>query len=609
MLLAACDEDRSFTIDQVNIDAVIEENGTIRVQEQFTYTFDGSFEGVTRSILSDESNFQAFAIDEIKESLTKDDFQNKLKTEYDDDTYKVYQGATDETKSVLYTYDIKHSVEKYADIGLLKYHFFDSNNDTDIHHLTIRIATETPGNIEEMYAFLQEDGNGTVTLEDGTLVYENELLPAKTNSLLTYLFPTEQIPEMLKSENKEMLAEQLAGQADWEKRGKELNDKMAQFKPFLYILIAVIIVITTLAIWMHPNRTRKYIDDESLQALLEKTDPTFIHYLNTFLTINDGAIIPALFSLKMRKVVRMEEVSSEKNANEKTIRFTWLQSNTTIDDADKQLKEWLFTEETNGMPSFLLENITDDETESDKERTKKGKKFDKQFKYWKDKVEERPEYDRVRYSFSLYTWISVLFIAITAGSFYYFISIDQITVKEQFWLQITLGIIALIAILCARLKYVTIVYYTVIIVLSFIFFTLNSTTITSIVLFALTAICSLSISAHIWTDEVGQIKRAMSKAYHEMFTGKYPLAKSTEMVENQILYAIVLDVGEKFAKQLDKEDFVTQLARENSFSFEPSQFVAMHAISSPTFYSATAMSSSSSSSSSSSTGGGGAGAF
>src|SRR5690625_3693884 len=63
-------EERTYTIDQVNIEATIDESGIIHVQEQFTYTFHGEFNGMTRSIQSEIHDFTAFLVDESQSEAT-----------------------------------------------------------------------------------------------------------------------------------------------------------------------------------------------------------------------------------------------------------------------------------------------------------------------------------------------------------------------------------------------------------------------------------------------------------------------------------------------------------------------------------------------------------
>ena len=63
LIVAGCDGDRTFTIDEVGIDAQIDEAGNMQVTEVFTYTFDGEFKGTTRVINADVENFRAYLTD------------------------------------------------------------------------------------------------------------------------------------------------------------------------------------------------------------------------------------------------------------------------------------------------------------------------------------------------------------------------------------------------------------------------------------------------------------------------------------------------------------------------------------------------------------------
>lgn len=144
VLAGYSDGERSFSIDEVIIDAQIQEDGTIDVREQFTYTFNGSFEGVTRSIQSDSQHFQAFIVEEgdFHEDTNE---SNSLKVEEDDDTYRIFTESMDEAKTVLYTYTIEGSVNKYTDVAELKYAFFDDSNETDLNNVQIMIHPQIKG--------------------------------------------------------------------------------------------------------------------------------------------------------------------------------------------------------------------------------------------------------------------------------------------------------------------------------------------------------------------------------------------------------------------------------------------------------------------------------
>ena len=141
IMLVSCGEDRSYTIDKVSIFAYITESGTINVRERYTYSFDGSFDGLTRDIQSSTSDFNAYLLPSHDlESIDDADDVQQLSTELENHEYKIYTKSQDETKTVLYTYEIHGSIEKYKDIGKLHYSFFNKDNQTDINDLMIAIV-------------------------------------------------------------------------------------------------------------------------------------------------------------------------------------------------------------------------------------------------------------------------------------------------------------------------------------------------------------------------------------------------------------------------------------------------------------------------------------
>src|SRR5690625_5279867 len=132
--------ERSYTIEEVLIEAKIDEEGVMHVTELFTYAFSGSFNGTTRSILSKAKNFQAFEVIDVYGPLSQlAEKAQPLTVEKEENDYKIYSEANDETKHVLYQYEVIDSVFKYKDTAELTYEFFDQSNQSDLHEVTIKI--------------------------------------------------------------------------------------------------------------------------------------------------------------------------------------------------------------------------------------------------------------------------------------------------------------------------------------------------------------------------------------------------------------------------------------------------------------------------------------
>lgn len=613
MTLTAC-EDRSYTINKVTISAEIDESGRIHVQEVYTYSFDGEYNGTTRTIKSDVSNFNAFLLPDNDHRAFLEGDTKKIKplqTELDKRTYKSFTKSNNETKTILYTYEINGSVEKYRDIGKLYYSFFDKENESDIRDLTITILLPTSLNIDDMYVFLREKGDsGSVEKYTNTIVYKNDLLPAKKDSYLTLLFPSSALSEMEVTEDKDMLNQTLAAEEDWQDRATHLQENFSTLKPIIMILAIMIVLITVFIIRIHPIRNRKKYDDETLIQIFERTDPLFVSYLERFrLIIDEKSLLPALFSLKTREIIHIEEAPSNKDENKSTVRFTWMDHHKEIDEADQYLKDWLFTETTENEVSFLLEDIIDDVKEPDDVRKIKAKAFNEHVQTWKNLVLEREEYEQVRYPYPLFKWIAMLFAVICGGLFYYFITIDILSRGEQISLKLIIIVSTLLVTIFSRHKFVLFLYYGIITTLSLIFFSLFSAGIWAIVLYVIAFIASLCIPAYYWTEEVAPIKQSMNKASNLIIQNQYPVGSDVTIIENRILYAINLNLGKKYAKQFNKEQFAQEL-KESSNLLLSAGFIVESFTHNAIFYSLTRINSGGGSSGgSSSSGGGGAGAF
>src|SRR5690625_4717057 len=610
LILVACSDDSSYTIDKVTIYAQINDAGHMNVQEVYTYTFDGEFNGMTRTIKSDASNFNAFLLPhDDHQSLGDPDAVDPLSIEVDDDTYKIHTASQDETKTVLYTYEVNGSIEKYQDIGKLHYSFFDKTNDTDINDLSIAIEPPTPFNENDMYAFLYEKGDGSIEKYTNAIVYTNDYLPAKTDSYITFLFPNSALSGMEITNDKNILEKEIEAENDWQTRLTHLQENFDQLKPIIVALIMAILFITVFVIYNHPIRRRSHYRDESLIHLFEGTDPLFISYLNRFRLIDNESMIYALFSLKMRGIIQIEEVTLRKDEKKNTVRFTWLDDDQQIDEADRHLQEWLFIEQTKDTKSFLLEDIIDDKDESDEVRKEKGKEFEKHVNTWKELVLKREEYEHVRHPYQHFKWISMLFAGMCGGVFYYLSTIDILTRQEQIGLNIAIILSILIMIVFSRYKFVLFLYYLTISILSFIFFSLFGGWI--FLLYFVALLASLIIPAYYWTEEVAPIKQSMKKASELMWKNKYPVGSDRTMIENRILYAIIMNAGKEYAKQFDQEPLVQEITEASSLLRNYNSVIESLTPKSHTYYSYTRVNrgSSGSSGGSSSSGGGGAGAF
>ncbi|WP_085991114.1 DUF2207 domain-containing protein [Oceanobacillus senegalensis] len=606
LLMGCVGEERSFSIDQVSIDAYIQDNGDIHVEEFFTYTFDGSYEGMTRTIESDVENFQAFLTDG---SGTSGNLK-PLEIDKEEDTFEIFSESKDETKQVVYQYKIEGSVKKYSDVADLRYAFFDDSNETDLHQVSISIYPPSKTMANTHY-FLHEDESGSLTKQTNHLRYTNDLLKAGETSLIRFVFPADQLTALTAMElnsDKKMEESILLAEQEYTERATYLEENMGEITAFLPMIIIGVIVVATIMLIFHPNRYRGSKRDDECIRLLEKTDPLFVKYLKEYFNLSHDSFIAALFSLKQRGVVRMEEVPSKYDNNNDTYRFTWLDNAAEVGAADQFLFQWLFTEKDEKGRYFLLESLLDNEHEPDEAKEKKAEHFEKNFPDWSKLVKDREEFKGLRRPFKAYSLLSIPVLIISFGLFYYFTTIDTIGPTEQWVLPLIVGSFTIIALVFHRNKWVLATYYFLISLITGIGFSMTSAVIWTLVFYGISFIAFLVIPAKVLREDINKRIYAIRIASKLFKKGQYPVDADVIKVERRLEYAIVLGEGEPYARRCGKElPFQTANAYlpfvanpiHVATTFDPSNFHLY----------TTAVASSHNTTTNSSTGGGGAGAF
>src|SRR5699024_2831031 len=622
MILPACsDEGRSYSIDQVKIDAQIEDNGVIQVRELYTYTFDGSFEGMTRSVFSDVDNFKAFETYATDPTIETDGLE-ELKVEKDEDDdqlLKIHTASENETKSVLYSYEVNGSVKKYADVADLKYSFFDESNETDLQNVDIAIRTPGNSSSENFHVFLHADNNGELIQTENSVQYKVPELEAGETSEMRLIFPAEQLPNAEILSDEEMGADILAEERELAKRRSNLHENMQEVTPFIWLVMLGAVGIAIFLLIVHPNR---YQGDKSIDKLireLEKKDPLFVKYIDLNENLDEEGFIAGLLSLKQRDILKLEEVAcpfkanDEEDEGETTLRFTYIEEHAELDQADNFLIEWLFTEKDEQGCYFLLDSVIAQDEESDDEKEEKAERFQKQFRKWKELVDSREAYQDLRRSFHGFPVFSILTVLASFGLIYQFTKIDLLSSTEQWMIPLLFGVFAFVVMIFCKNKWVITAYYLAAVTISMVFFSATNELFLLILCLSVTWIALMIVPSYVWREDVKVLKKAINTAYHEFKKKRYPVDANPEKIERRLEYAVILGAGKEYGEQCGESEKIKKWRTAFSSSYPllnnpgaVSMFDSNYLI---LYTTSVGSSASSNSSTTSSTGGGGAGAF
>lgn len=168
-----------FSISDVEIKALLQENGTVQVTETHTYVFEDDFNGLTRELIPKEGTsidgFQAF------------ENGRKLDVERDDNLYKVHRPADDETVTVELLYTINGAIVSYEDGAQFYWPFFSDDNETDYENMTITITPPAPADEAEFLGYDEAFETGQLE-SDGTVVFALGHVPSGKNGDIRVIY-------------------------------------------------------------------------------------------------------------------------------------------------------------------------------------------------------------------------------------------------------------------------------------------------------------------------------------------------------------------------------------------------------------------------------------
>lgn len=397
----------SYAINKVEIFAYILDDGDLFVEELFTYSFHGSFNGVTRTIGDDNHNgvsvFEAYLVQgNTNYNMLNRDRLIPLKPEKEDITFKIPSPSKNEKKQFFYRYRVEDAAKKYSDTAQLYWRFFDDLNENDLKNLSISFGLYDNAAPPESRAFLHETSGGMLTKKEGYFKYFNKLLPARETVEIRYIFPAEYLAKAPIAEEKHVLAEIL-------KEEKQYKKKLAMMKKWEPILSAgntVFFILSSLLILSfliyQASLIRKSRNAFSF-ADLENYSSLEVAWIFRKGRLRHNDVISALFKLHQENQVSMEIVEArtgylqDPKAPDETVLFTLMTPLDSLQDSDQALVSWLFTQNEEGQWTFTLDGLpfpTETEKQKnwrlEKEYIRQEKEFEAAFEEWAEGTKQSP---------------------------------------------------------------------------------------------------------------------------------------------------------------------------------------------------------------------------
>ncbi|WP_046213808.1 DUF2207 domain-containing protein [Paenibacillus wulumuqiensis] len=559
--------EKSFTINQVDIRAYLQNNGDMYVEELYTYSFSGEFNGTVRTIGHDGYKqtefFKAYQMTDGQtlEHITAQELKKAIplhveSTDYSDITeYRIFTHSVNESKKILYRYRLNGVVQKHQDIAQFYWRFFDQQNPSDLNHLTIHVVLPKQTTAEPFSYYMEDSNHGKLSLENNrTIVYHNDLLPARSLSQLRILFSPEWVPAMpsdrLYMKNELMNTAYIsANQYMIRERHLYLITVAAGFAAFLLLGVSVVCLFIRIAYWFRQKRMKNLLEQLSQIDLLDLSC-----YFNKR-RIKREDIIAGLLSLYQKKIITVSQIPlqerfrSEPGNPSITLKFHRLVHNHNGLSADEiYLLDWLFIEE-DGY-TFTLDSIsgpTMDENQIHHIQMYKEKlsQYQSKLQIWKQKVLESRKLPRIKNNDRRKYHLIIMMCVFTSLMVIWLVIAATMSLEPVLIIGILLFVMSLIMTLLYRSRIAALIYMGIITCMlwkaaageSLLIWTLT-------ILFMSVLLCSYILPIY-WNRGANQTIRQWKS---QLIQGEYKAVRHPEKLEMMLQISIILGIGELFVK-------------------------------------------------------------
>ncbi|MGM7700522.1 DUF2207 domain-containing protein [Pseudalkalibacillus sp. Hm43] len=290
-----------YSITEARIDAYLQENGDVQVEETFTYAFEGKFNGITREVIPKKGS-------EIKAFKATEDGK-ALKVERDDHFYKIHRKGSDEVVEVDLTYTIKKGVEVYSDVAQFYWAFYDRSNESTYENLLI--AIHPPKDTEDVIAFGYDEAYGDEDiLPNGTVYFDMGRVPDNTNGDIRVAYDQALFPSATPFSDQPMKEEILQEKEDLQAQviaKAERHRALDRTASIALPIVGLLIVLNYIGLWKgHANRKREAEREMDLTRNVPKQRMSLsatIAYTN-YKQLPPEAISAAMLDLVRKKYVK-----------------------------------------------------------------------------------------------------------------------------------------------------------------------------------------------------------------------------------------------------------------------------------------------------------------
>ncbi|MPQ44508.1 DUF2207 domain-containing protein [Clostridium tarantellae] len=171
--------EKSYTIENLLINATITKEGNLNVEESITYNFKGNFNGINRSLsLNGCNGYKIQDISVIDNNNVTKDVKYEVNNDGNYENLKVYSKSENEKKTFKFKYTVLDNVKNYGDFGQLNWDFYDANGKISVDNvkLTLSLQNEKFDLNTLKYTAYVDDGGFQTSNTENSIILEGKNL-------------------------------------------------------------------------------------------------------------------------------------------------------------------------------------------------------------------------------------------------------------------------------------------------------------------------------------------------------------------------------------------------------------------------------------------------
>lgn len=366
------DDDRSYYIENYQISARVSENGDMQVDETLDYVFDGSFNGIYRTLVTKKNqvyeNIQVFAAE--NGNLTKFTMDNsggensfQLINEGSQLRIKAFKKSKDQNKTFVIKYKVNKVATKYRDTAEL-YWQFTGKNSMEVPVNNYKVLIWLPGTVDKnnIKAFAHGPLSGNVEImQDGVISLIVENLRPNNMVEARVLFSEEALNENARFVD-ELAFDRIM--AEEEKIAEEANRTRLIARILIGLAFVFALIEILLIIYIYQRYDKEFKPDFQgiyYRELPYDYSPAVMAVLWNFGKVTTKEVTATLMDLVRRKVLQLKVEQREKHGilglkAEESYIFRKLEANTRdLKQHEQFLIDWLINDIGDGTEINLNE--------------------------------------------------------------------------------------------------------------------------------------------------------------------------------------------------------------------------------------------------------------